>query len=69
MLNMLLVVLIGYLLGSISTGVLLSKAFAKTDIRTQGSGNAGTTNMLRVLGRKAALFTFIGECSRASLRY
>ena len=61
MLNMLLVVLIGYLLGSISTGVLLSKAFAKTDIRTQGSGNAGTTNMLRVLGRKAALFTFIGD--------
>ena len=61
MLNMLLVVLIGYLLGSISTGVLLSKAFAKTDIRTQGSGNAGTTNMLRVLGRKAALFTFIGK--------
>ena len=61
MLNMLLVIVIGYLLGSISTGVLLSKAFAKTDIRTQGSGNAGTTNMLRVLGRKAALFTFVGD--------
>ena len=61
MLNMLIVILIGYLLGSISTGVLLSKTFAKTDIRTQGSGNAGTTNMLRVLGRKAALFTFIGD--------
>ena len=61
MLNIVLVILIGYLLGSISTGVVLSKMLAKTDIRTQGSGNAGTTNMLRVLGRKAALLTFIGD--------
>ena len=41
--------------------MLLSSAFAHTDIRSQGSGNAGTTNMLRVLGRKMALFTFIGD--------
>lgn len=61
MLKMILTVVIGYLLGSISTGVILSKVFAKTDIRSQGSGNAGTTNMLRVLGRKMALFTFIGD--------
>lgn len=61
MLNVLLVIVIGYLLGSISTGVVLSKVFAKTDIRTQGSGNAGTTNMLRIMGRKMALFTFIGD--------
>ncbi|MGN0772486.1 MAG: glycerol-3-phosphate 1-O-acyltransferase PlsY [Candidatus Ventricola sp.] len=57
----LIVIVAGYLLGSISTGVVLSKLFAKTDIRSQGSGNAGTTNMLRVLGRKMALFTFIGD--------
>ena len=56
-----IVIVAGYLLGSISTGVVLSKAFAKTDIRSQGSGNAGTTNMLRVLGRKMALLTFIGD--------
>lgn len=56
-----LTVLIGYLLGSISTGVVISRMFANTDIRTQGSGNAGTTNMLRILGRKMALFTFIGD--------
>lgn len=61
MLRMLIVVIIGYLLGSISTGVVLSRIFAKTDIRNQGSGNAGTTNMLRVLGRKMALFTFVGD--------
>lgn len=59
--NTILTVLIGYLLGSISTGVVLSKLFAKTDIRTQGSGNAGTTNMLRILGRKMALLTFAGD--------
>lgn len=61
MAKMILTVVIGYLLGSISTGVVISKYFAKTDIRTQGSGNAGTTNMLRILGRKLALFTFIGD--------
>ncbi len=61
MLSIILVIAVGYLLGSISTGVVLSRMLAKTDIRTQGSGNAGTTNMLRVLGRKAALLTFIGD--------
>lgn len=61
MLTMILTLVIGYLLGSISTGVLLSKAFAQTDIRTSGSGNAGTTNMLRVLGRRLALLTFLGD--------
>ena len=47
MVKILLTVLIGYLLGSISSGVLLSKAFTHSDIRTQGSKNAGTTNMLK----------------------
>lgn len=61
LLSILIVIAAGYLLGSISTGVVLSKLFAKTDIRSQGSGNAGTTNMLRVLGRRMALFTFIGD--------
>ena len=61
MLNIILVIVTGYLLGSISTGVVISKALSNTDIRTHGSGNAGTTNMLRVLGRKAALLTFIGD--------
>ena len=61
MTKIILTIGIGDLLGSISTGVVISKYFAKTDIRTQGSGNAGTTNMLRMLGRKLALFTFIGD--------
>lgn len=61
LLSIFIVIVAGYLLGSISTGVVLSRLFAKTDIRSQGSGNAGTTNMLRVLGRKMALLTFIGD--------
>ena len=61
LLSILIVIAAGYLLGSISTGDVLSRLFAKTDIRSQGSGNAGTTNMLRVLGRKMALLTFIGD--------
>lgn len=61
MIKILLTLIIGYLFGSLSTGVILSKMVNKTDIRSHGSGNAGTTNMLRVLGRKMALFTFIGD--------
>lgn len=59
MIKMLLVVVIGYFLGSISSGVLLSKTIMKKDIRTQGSGNAGTTNMLRIHGKGMALVTFL----------
>lgn len=51
----------GYLLGSLSTGVLLSRLLARGDVRRQGSGNAGTTNMLRVYGRGMALLTLAGD--------
>lgn len=55
------VAVIGYLLGSINSAVILSKAVYGQDIRTQGSGNAGMTNMNRVYGKRAALFTFLGD--------
>ena len=61
MLRMILTLVIGYLLGSISTGVLLSRLVKNSDIRSQGSGNSGTTNMLRVHGRAMALSTFLGD--------
>ena len=48
------VVLIGYLVGSIPFGVLISKRLAKVDVREYGSGKIGTTNVLRVAGKKAA---------------
>ncbi len=48
-----------YLLGSINSAIIISKVFYGDDIRKHGSGNAGTTNMLRTYGKKAALFTLI----------
>lgn len=54
-------VLVGYLLGSISFGIILSKAMHKDDIRKHGSGNAGMTNALRVYGGKTAVLVFAGD--------
>ncbi len=51
--------IVGYLLGSINGAVLISKIFYGSDIRSHGSGNAGTTNMLRTFGKKAAAGTFL----------
>ena len=54
-------VIIPYLLGSINSAVLISRVFYGADIRTQGSGNGGLTNMHRVYGTKAALFVLLGD--------
>lgn len=51
--------LIGYLLGSINFSIIISKIFFKDDIRTHGSGNAGSTNMLRTHGTASGLATFV----------
>ncbi|MEG1622157.1 MAG: glycerol-3-phosphate 1-O-acyltransferase PlsY [Alistipes sp.] len=51
-------ILIAYLLGSIPSAVWIGKKYYGVDIREYGSKNAGTTNMLRVLGRRAALPVF-----------
>ncbi len=59
--------LISYFLGNISTSYILGKTSAKIDIRNHGSGNAGTTNVLRILGKKAALITFLGDALKGSL--
>lgn len=54
-----IVALIAYLIGSINFSIILSKKMAGFDIREKGSGNAGTTNMLRAVGKKAAVITLI----------
>lgn len=59
--GMLLVFVISYLLGSVNCALLISRIFYKDDVREHGSGNAGTTNVLRTYGKKAAIFTFIGD--------
>lgn len=52
-----LVAIIAYAIGSINFSVILSKKIAGFDVREKGSGNAGSTNMLRSVGKKAALIT------------
>ena len=54
--NVLITAIVSYLIGSISPAILLGKAKG-IDIKKEGSGNAGTTNVLRVMGCKAAVIT------------
>ena len=54
-----IVAIIAYLIGSINFSVILSKKMAGFDVREKGSGNAGTTNVLRTVGKKAAIITLI----------
>ena len=58
---------IAYLLGSINTSIITSKLMGKGDIRNSGSGNAGATNTLRVLGKGAAVMVLIGDILKGVL--
>ena len=59
--NMMTIVLliISYLLGSIPSGLWIGQAFFNINIREHGSGNTGTTNTFRILGKKAGMATFV----------
>lgn len=50
---------VAYLIGSINSSILISKAVMGEDIRKSGSGNAGATNMLRTMGKKYAIITLV----------
>lgn len=54
-----LIGLIAYLLGSVNFAIIFSKKFAGFDVREKGSKNAGTTNVLRTVGKKAAVLTLL----------
>lgn len=62
-----LIVLGAYLLGSIASAVLVGRVLGTADPRTQGSGNPGATNMLRVGGKKAGALTLIGDMLKGAL--
>lgn len=51
--------IVSYLIGSINSSILISRAVMGKDIRTSGSGNAGATNMLRTMGKKYAVITLV----------
>ena len=61
MLAIIISAIVAYLLGSINSSIIISKLFSQSDIRNHGSGNAGATNTLRVLGKKAAALVVIGD--------
>lgn len=61
----LICIVVPYLLGSINPAILISKIFYRDDIRRHGSGNAGTTNMLRTYGKKAAVATLLFDFGKA----
>lgn len=63
--GVILSLLIGYLLGSLNFALILSAKMYKDDIRNYGSKNAGTTNMMRTYGNKAAGFTILGDALKA----
>ncbi len=59
MVEYIIMAIIAYILGSINFSVILSKKIAGFDVREKGSGNAGSTNMLRSVGKKAAVLTLV----------
>lgn len=60
---------IGYMIGCIQTAFIVGKIMGKIDIRDFGSGNAGTTNVTRVLGAKAGGIVFICDVLKAVIAY
>ncbi|CAB5497021.1 Acyl-phosphate:glycerol-3-phosphate O-acyltransferase PlsY (EC 2.3.1.n3) [uncultured Gammaproteobacteria bacterium] len=56
-----ILIIAGYLIGSLSSAILVCKSFGLPDPRTEGSNNPGATNVLRIGGKKAAAITLIGD--------
>ena len=65
--KILLLILIAYLLGSIQTGLWIGKVLFHTNLREHGSGNTGTTNTFRVLGKTAGTITFLVDMLKGTL--
>lgn len=61
---LLIVVILAYLVGSISFAVIVSRAFGLPDPREYGSGNPGATNVLRSGRKSAAVLTLLGDCAK-----
>lgn len=57
----LILILLAYLMGSIASAILICKLFGLADPRTEGSGNPGATNVMRLHGKKAAVLTLAGD--------
>lgn len=60
-------VFVAYLIGSIPFGLLISQVVGRVDIRRYGSGNIGTANVLRIVGKRAAVLTLLGDLLKGFL--
>lgn len=58
------VAIVGYLIGNMQTALIISRLKFNDDVRLYGSGNAGTTNMVRVYGKYYGLMTFLGDAGK-----
>lgn len=67
MTSTLLLGLLGYLCGSVSSAIIVCRLLRLPDPRTQGSGNPGATNVLRVGGKKAGALTLAGDLLKGTL--
>ncbi len=61
-----IVLVVAYLLGSINFSIILTRIIKKEDIRDFGSGNAGATNVLRAVGKKASALTFVLDFAKCA---
>lgn len=59
------IAVISYLIGSVSSAILVGRIMSGDDIRSHGSGNAGATNALRTYGKLAAVFVTLGDCLKS----
>ncbi|KAA0447047.1 MAG: glycerol-3-phosphate 1-O-acyltransferase PlsY, partial [Candidatus Thioglobus sp.] len=62
-----ILIIASYLIGSISSAILVCKVLRLPDPRTQGSNNPGATNVLRIGGKKAAAITLIGDGAKGAI--
>lgn len=62
--NELIIVILSYLLGSIPFALIIGKVGYRVDVREHGSGNLGTTNTFRVLGKKAGSLVLLGDMGK-----
>ncbi|WP_251550618.1 glycerol-3-phosphate 1-O-acyltransferase PlsY [Neobacillus muris] len=67
MVQLILILVLAYLIGSIPSGLIVGKVFYKMDIREHGSGNLGGTNTFRVLGVKAGLAVTLADILKGTL--
>ena len=58
---------LAYFIGTIQTAILISRGIAKKDVRDYGSGNAGSTNMVRTFGWGLGALTFLGDVAKGAL--